>query len=81
MELKRIKVIGSHTGVARFFAEASEESIGSIAARPEIPSPYRYSPEWAVWEWQGRKVVIVEVAHRRYEVFEVPAELVMKEAA
>jgi hypothetical protein len=76
--LKRIKRITSHTGYCRFLAECEVNGfeVGVIPRQPDIPSPYAYSPEWAVYQWSGKKVVIRETAHRQYDVFEVPAEMV-----
>ena len=74
--LKRIKRIRSHTGHARFLAECAEEPMGWIPCQPDIPSPYAYSQEWTVWEWQGRAVMIRETSHRCFDVFEVPEQMV-----
>lgn len=41
----------------------------------EIPSPYMYSPTVRILEYRGKQVIIFEVRHRRYEMFEVPANL------
>ncbi len=75
--MKKVKTITSHAGLARWLAEVSEEPVAWLARVQveEIPSPYRYSPVVAVYEWNGRKVAWFETRHRRYEVFEVPAEL------
>lgn len=73
--LKRIKRIPSYTGHARFLAECSEEPAGWIPHQTDIPSPYAYSPEWVVYEWQGRYVTIRETAHRQFDVFEVPEQM------
>lgn len=69
--VKKIKTITSYAGHARFLAECAEEPAGRIDRIPEIPSPYAYSPDWTVWDWNGTPVVIVETSHRRYEVFKV----------
>jgi len=74
--LKRIKRIPSHSGHARWFAETSD-AIGEIRRREDIPSPYRYSPSWSVYRWANRFVICVETAHRQYDVFEVPASMVL----
>ena len=70
--MQRLKVITSYTGHARFLAECDEEPAGWIARQADIPSPYSYGPDHAVWAWGNRKVIIVETRHKRYEVFEVP---------
>ncbi len=74
--LKRIKRITSHVGVCRFHADCSLEPVGVIQRQADIPSPYAYSPEWAVWAWQGKTVILRETAHKQYDVFEVPAEMI-----
>lgn len=76
MKLNRIKVITGYAAHARFLAECEDEEflihpVGTIPRQSQIPSPYRYSPTHDVLGWNGRKVVIVETRHRRYEVFEV----------
>jgi hypothetical protein len=78
VDLKRIKVIPSHSGKARFSAEAKR--VGWIPRVANIPSPYMYSPVWTVYWWKGKHVVLAETRHRRYEVFEVPENLVHKGA-
>ena len=41
-----------------------------------IPSPYAYSPTHQVYrDEQGRDVIVVETAHKRYDVFQVPADV------
>lgn len=74
--LPRLKTIPSHSGYARWIAETSDEPVGYIARATvaDIPSPYAYSPSKAVYEWKGKRVVSFETAHKRYEVFEVPAD-------
>lgn len=70
-ELNRVKVITSHVGLARFLSEVSEEPIGEIPRREDIPSPYSYSPSWPVWQWGERRIIWSETRHKRYEVFDV----------
>lgn len=74
--MQKIKTMASHTGLARWLAEISDEPIGFLprCVTATIPSPYRYSPVVAVYDWNGKKVVWFEVAHKRYQVFEVPEE-------
>ena len=74
--LKRIKRIRSHAGHARFLAECAEEAMGWIPRQEDIPSPYAYSPEWPVEDWNGKPVVIRETSHRCYDVFLVPEQMV-----
>lgn len=100
MTLTRIKRINSHVGYARFLAECTQDPagdwarcIGVIPRQPDIPSPYRYSPEWNVYEWTTPQrvhvkygaqvtlaVVIIETAHKQYDVFAVPASMVQHAA-
>lgn len=74
-----VKTIGSYSGLARFYSEVQDRAtgdvtpVGQIARVPEIPSPYSYSSTWDVYAWGGRRVFVRETAHRRYDVFEVPA--------
>ena len=72
--LKRVKRITSHAGYARFLAECEDTSY-SIPRQADIPSPYAYSPEWDVWDYQGKHVIVRETAHKRYDVFMVPDAL------
>jgi len=70
-QLRKIKTIIGYTADARFYAEASDEIVGFVKRRSEIPSPYRYSPTHEVLLFKGLKVIHVETAHRRYEIFDV----------
>ena len=76
LELKRIKRITSHSGLAVYLSYV--ETTGSEIPRfASIPSPYAYSPTHPVYrDEQGRNVIVVETAHRRYDVFEVPASVI-----
>ena len=65
---KRIKRIRSHTGHAQFLSEC--EDAGTMPRRNDIPSPYAYSPEWPVYLWRGRRVLIRETSHKCFDVFE-----------
>lgn len=75
--MKRIKTITSYTGLARWLAEVSDEPVTHLMREQvaHIPSPYAYSPTVLVWDWNGRNVVYFETRHKRYEVFEVPADM------
>lgn len=77
MALQRIKRIPSHSGHARFLAECADLPLGVIPRQADIPSPYAYSPDWLVYDWQGQPVTIRETAHRRYDVFAVPREMIL----
>lgn len=73
--LQRIKRITSHAGHARYLAEC-EDTPFVIARQTDIPSPYAYSPEHTVYAFQSiQHVVIIETAHKRYDVFAVPSTL------
>jgi hypothetical protein len=75
--LKCIKTLRSHVDHARFLAQCSAEPVGQIPCQADIPSPYRFSPTWLVYEhFNTPCVVIVETAHRKFQVFEVPPEMV-----
>lgn len=66
--------ITSHVGLTRYHAQI--EPAGYIVRQPAIPSPYAWGPNHAVYQDLNRgPVFIVETAHRRYDVFTVPAEL------
>jgi hypothetical protein len=82
--LRRIKRIRSHTGHAQFLAQCDLCAdgdclvVGFIPRQRDIESPYAYSPSWSVYRFQGKLVVVVETAHRRYDVFEVPPAMLME---
>lgn len=71
--VKKIKTIRSHSGLAQWLAETSEEPIGYLARVQveEIPSPYAYSPSKPIYDWNGKAVIWFETKHRYYEIFEV----------
>ena len=71
----RIKRITSHSGISRYLSYV--ESTGLVINRlATIPSPYAYSPTHQVYrDEQGRDVIVVETAHKRYDVFQVPADV------
>ena len=72
----RIKVLTSHAAHARFLSRVSEEPMGCVPRRAHIPSPYAYAPDHTVWNLDGQPIIIIETAHRRFEVFAVdPAEV------
>lgn len=72
----RVKRITGQSAYARFLAETTD--FGHVARVPEIPSPYAYSPEWMVYDWAGRRVIVRETLHRRFDVFEVPATVAIR---
>jgi hypothetical protein len=75
--MQRIKTINSHVGLARWLSEVAEAPIGFLARvqTEPIKSPYAYSPSVQILDWNGRSVIYFETAHKRYEIFEVPANL------
>ncbi len=78
-----IKTINSYAGLARFYAELQDQRTGDIVIIGEIPldeaipSPYGYSQTWGVYQYGTKRVFIRETAHKRYDVFEVPADFVL----
>lgn len=44
---------------------------GWIPCPSNIPSPFRYAPEWAVYKYQGEPVVFSETAQMRFQVFRI----------
>ena len=69
MTHNRIKRITSHAGHARYLATLKD--CGWIPKDRNIPSPYLFSPTHFVsTDERGRKVFIVETAHRTYDVFD-----------
>ena len=70
MSYRRIKTLRSYATLARFIAELPESPAGYIP-RPNIPSPFRYSPAQAVYAWNGKTVFWLETSHRVYEIFEL----------
>ena len=76
-KMERIKIIRSHKGYARWLADVAEEPLGYIP-KQNIPSPYYYGPVHTVYCWQNQQVIAVETAHRIYEIFAVPAEIVVQ---
>lgn len=76
--LKRLKVLTSYAAHARHCAEESSRQVGYIPHQSDIPSPYAYSPSRPVYKWRGKYTVTYETRHRRFEVFEVPENMVLK---
>jgi len=72
--MRKVKTWSTHTGAAQFHHEAGD-AIGYIPRVASIPSPYMYSPSDAVYQWRGMRVIFREVAHRRYQAFELPADM------
>lgn len=75
MPYKKFKTINSHSGLARFLAECSDEPEGEIPTPREIPSPYHFSSTVAIYRHDsGRLVFWRETRHRHFEVFELTGE-------
>jgi len=75
---RKIKTLTSYAAHARFLAQTEDAPAGVIGSS-FLPAsePYRYSRTKEVLvDYDGRNVVVLEVAHKRYEVWEVPAGLV-----
>ena len=69
--MKRLLRITSHAGHARYLATLPDGFAGFIA-RTDIPSPYASGPSHADYADPKRgPVIIVETAHKRYDVFAV----------
>lgn len=75
--MKRLRTITSYTALARWFSETSDCPIAYLARVQveEIRSPFAYSPSVSIYLWQGRQVIHFETSHRRFEVFEVPSNM------
>lgn len=69
--MERIKRIRSHTGYARFLANCL--FVDTMPRQADIPSPYAYSSEHVVYKYEptGQNVIIVETAHKQFDVFRV----------
>ncbi len=71
---KRIKRITSHVGLSRYLSYVTNTD-QEIPRIKEIPSPYVYSNVHIVYlDEQGRKVFVVETAHKQYDVFLAPLD-------
>lgn len=83
--ISKLKTITSHVGVSRFFDECTgrhgDRPIGCIPRRDDVPSPYAYSPTWYVYDWHGVPVILREVSHKRYVVYQVGGPLLPVEDA
>lgn len=70
--LKRIKRVVGYAAHARFLAECDFTN-ERIPRQVDIPSPYSSGPDHTVLVWKGKRVIDVETAHRRYDVFLAPS--------
>ena len=76
----RIKRINSHVGFSRFLAECEDTGL-VIDRQNDIPSPYAYSPIHGLSRWEGKLVFTVETAHKQYDVFTVPPNVIPRTLA
>lgn len=67
--IRKLKTITSYSGLARFLAEC--EDAGEITKPATIKTPYVYSQTINTYLWAGKRIIIPEVRHRRYEVWQV----------
>ena len=76
--MKCLKTIRSYTGVAQWLTEVSKQPHAWLALSEinQIASPYAYSPTRGIYIWKGKEVIGIETAHRKFQVFEVPAAMV-----
>lgn len=81
--MKKIKTVTGYTALARYMASLVStdgdvaDVVGYVVNRQEVATPYSYSPTRSVYQDDaGRLVVILETAHRRYEVFQMDAATV-----
>lgn len=70
--VKKLKTIKSYAGLFRFLAEC--EDAGEIAKPDTIRTPYAYSQTINTYTWEGKRIIVPETAHRRYEVWFVQEE-------
>lgn len=69
----RIKRITSHVGLSRYLDTLTETHHETLRFA-SIPSPYAFSPTHIVYrDADGTLVFIVETAHKRYDIFSLPA--------
>lgn len=69
MQIKKIKTIRSHTGVARFLAECDKSYIREIPR--VVKEPYCHSQTQCAYLYKNKEVIVAETKHRYYEVFEI----------
>ncbi|MGO8865798.1 MAG: hypothetical protein ACLQME_04770 [Alphaproteobacteria bacterium] len=69
----RIKTLTSYRAHAQFLAECEDGMFGYLARVQvdDLKTPYAHSPTIAIKSWQGRPIICLETAHRRYEVFTI----------
>lgn len=67
--MKKIKTIRGYTALARFLANAEMTTEETTCP---FKSPYAHSLTHPVYNHQGRKIIILETAHIKYDVYELP---------
>jgi hypothetical protein len=69
----RIKRITSHVGISRYL-DTLRDTNHETKRFAAIPSPYAFSATHRVYrDPEGLLVFVVETAHKRYDVFSLPA--------
>jgi hypothetical protein len=74
--MKRIKTITSYAGHARFLAECGSKTMWMASKHMPVKTPFYSGPTVSVIEWNGMLVKVAETSHKRYEVWQVPSNLV-----
>jgi hypothetical protein len=74
--MRKIKTLTSYAAHCRFLAECGNQNFWMARRLLPVVTPYFYSPTKAVMQWQGKLVTIAETIHRRFEVWEIPKEIV-----
>ena len=76
MGLKKVKTITSYAALSRFMAELDPlplraEDLEYIESPKTIPFPYSFSATRLVERLNGIPILRAEVAHRKFEVYEI----------
>ncbi len=68
--MERISRLRGYTAHSRYLSDVvyTDREIPRITS---IPSPYVYSPTHCVMQKDGKDIIIVETAHRQYDVFAI----------
>jgi hypothetical protein len=74
--MKRLKVLNGYTAHHRFLQECGEETFWLARKHCPAKTPYSSGPSVAVVKWQDKMVWCGEVGQRRFEVWEIPKELI-----
>jgi len=85
MTATKLQTIRSHAKLAQFMAtldadasnDGTAQMVGEIARTADLPaSRYSFGPSYTVFALNGAPVVIIETAHRVFEVWAVDAATV-----